>query len=69
MPLNVVTFRFIPLHRYRYVIYRYIPVSPMIQAVKPSISHIYAFVGLEGSTEELGLHGGEQRRWTPSHVP
>ena len=31
---------------------------PMIKAVKPSISHIYAFVGLEGTTEELGLHGG-----------
>eukprot|EP00966_Prymnesium_polylepis_P291785 6739095-Prymnesium_polylepis.1 len=31
--------------------------EPMVEQVKPSISHIYAFVGLEGTTESLGLHG------------
>lgn len=29
--------------------------APMLRAVRPSISHVYAFVGLEGTTEELGL--------------
>jgi all-trans-retinol 13,14-reductase len=29
--------------------------APMLEAVKPSISHVYAFIGMKGTTEELGL--------------
>ena len=29
----------------------------MLARVKPSISHVYAFVGMNGTAEELGLRG------------
>lgn len=31
--------------------------GPMLEKVKPSISHVYAFVGMNGTSEELGLRG------------
>ena len=29
----------------------------MLKDVKPSISHVYAFIGMKGTSEELGLRG------------
>lgn len=47
----VVTERLVPLAHRPLLGY-----APMIRLVPPSISHVYAFIGLEGTTESLGLH-------------